>query len=87
MLLEDRVLELIRSAGLGGDRETQIFRRLKEVTFLGLETRPGVFEFAEAGHSLQKASVLARKNLETSGAGSPLVSVHPAYRSYLELQE
>jgi hypothetical protein len=83
ILTKDEILELITQAGFEGIRAEQVLQRLKVVSFLGLETGPGVFEFPELGRASEKAEILARKRASSEGATRHVV--HPAYRAFLEI--
>ncbi len=70
----------------GAEANPTLLRRLKALSFLGIEVRENEFEFLETDPGDKRADVLARKVAELRGQ-SPRYSIHPAYRSYLEIQE
>ena len=86
LLDEDRVRTLIGIAGISEDRTDVVLQRLKAVSFLGIEVADDEFEFSELGPDSDKSRVLARK-LATKRNATPRVSVHHAFRPYLEITD
>jgi hypothetical protein len=82
VVVEDRVREVIRAAKIPDESVEHVLGRLKSVSFLGVETAAGRFEFPESGQESERAAILARK---LAGEGPLRVTVHPAYRAYLEI--
>jgi hypothetical protein len=73
-------------AGIAADEIDYVVGRLKGVSFLGVEVGPGRFEYVEGDADSRRLDVLARKY--SQGAGEePRYSIHPAYRSYLEVRD
>ena len=83
---ESSVLATIERAGPRSASATEVLERLKALSFLGVETAPGRFEFADGGQSSNRREALARRTAR-EGAADPRLSIHPAYRAYLEIQE
>ncbi len=83
---ESEALGLIQRARISGIKEEQVMRRLKEMSFLGIETAQGRFEYPETGREAERAEILARK-AAGGRAGAERVVIHPAYRAYLEVDE
>jgi hypothetical protein len=81
-----RIRALIAQAGVDEAVVDGVFERLRDVSFLGLETGEGRFEFPGGGHSASRADVLARK-LAEERESAVRYTVHPAFRSYLEMKE
>ena len=63
-----------------------VIERLQELSFLGLETSEGKFKYSEIPAERRKAAVLARRLEKRLGRPARL-QVHPAYRTYLEIDE
>jgi hypothetical protein len=72
-------------AGIATDEVDYVVGRLKGVSFLGVEVGPGRFEYVEGDADSRRLDVLARKYSESTGE-EPRFSIHPAYRSYLEVR-
>lgn len=73
-------------AGIEGDKAEYVIERLKAMSFLGVETAPNKFQFVEGEADSRRLDVLARKYSERAEQ-EPRYSIHPAYRSYLEIRE
>lgn len=58
---------------------------LAELSVLGLEVRPGLFEFAEADPTLSERTQRLAERL--AGQGQARVLVHPAYGPFLEFPD
>lgn len=56
------------------------------LTFLGLETDEGRFEYADSQETRERIKILANRAEPRLGR-SALYSVHPAYRPYLEIPD
>jgi hypothetical protein len=76
----------LRVAGIDEDTMDYVMDRLTAVSFLGVETGPNRFQYIEGESDSLKLDVLARKYCEQS-RHEPRYSIHPAYRTYLEIQE
>jgi hypothetical protein len=85
VLTEDRVRALIRAAGIDDEELVgHVLERLKNVGFLGVETAAGRFEFTESGQESERAAILAQK---FAGSNPQRLTVHRAYRPYLEIAD
>ncbi len=73
-------------AGIEGEKAEYVIARLKAVSFLGVETAPNKFQYVEGEADSRRLDVLARKYSERAKQ-EPRYSIHPAYRSYLEIRE
>lgn len=73
-------------AGIEADKAEYVIARLKAMSFLGEETDPGEFQYIEGEADSRRLDVLARKYSERA-LQEPRYSIHPAYRSYLEIRE
>lgn len=85
ILTEPDVRTLILRAGIASNLVDSVFSRLKAIAFLGVETATGRFEFPEQNQEADRAQVLARKLSDARGA-VPRLTIHPAYRAYLEIK-
>jgi len=72
--------------GIEGDKAGYVIARLKAMSFLGEETAPDKFQYVEGEADSRRLDVLARKYSERVGQ-EPRYSIHPAYRSYLEIRD
>lgn len=81
----DEVFRLISNVGFDGMKAESVFQRLKSISFLGIEVRPGEFQYPEIGRPTEKAEILARKNALSEG--QTRYSVHSAYRPFLEIAD
>jgi hypothetical protein len=72
-------------AGISADEIDYVVGRLKGVSFLGVEVGPGRFEYVEGDADSRRLDVLARKYSQNTEE-EPRYSIHPAYRSYLEVR-
>jgi hypothetical protein len=82
-----QALEAIKTAGVEDEEVESVITRLKALSFLGTEVAPRQFQYAEAGPETQRVEVFARKLAERRGGGEPRLTVHPAFRSYLGIEE
>lgn len=82
---EDIAKGTIREAGVDEEDVIRVFERLKAVSFLGVETTKDGFLFPEFDRDGERARVLAEKYVKASNE-PPRVTIHPAYRSYLEIK-
>jgi hypothetical protein len=73
-------------AGIDSAEIDYVVGRLKGVSFLGVEVGPDRFEYVEGDADSRRLDVLARKYSQRTGE-EPRFSIHPAYRSYLEVQD
>lgn len=86
-ILEERdVMGHLERGGLGKERWNEVIDRLKELSFLGSETRDGEFEYSEDSPDPKKVEVLSRRLAANSGRDRRY-QVHPAFRRYLEVVE
>jgi len=83
---ESKVRELIRAAGVEDGSVDRVLERLKAISFVGVETSSELFVFPEGGEASARADILARKFADSQG-DDRRVSIHPAYRPYLEIRE
>lgn len=63
-----------------------VFSKLVRASFIGLEVQEDVFEFPAVEQSERRALVLASK-LQKKLAREPMVTVHPAFRPYLGIED
>jgi hypothetical protein len=84
ILDEEHVRRLIRAARIEEASVEHVLVRLKAVSFLGVETAVGRFEFPEGSQDSERAAILAKK---VSRDGPRRLTVHPAYRAYLEMAD
>lgn len=73
-------------AGISSDEIDYVIQRLRAVSFLGVEVAQGRFEYVEGDADSRRLDVLARKYSHRTGE-ELRYSIHPAYRSYLEVQD
>jgi hypothetical protein len=73
-------------AGIEAEKAEHVIARLKAMSFLGVETAPNKFQYIEGETDSRRLDVLARKYSERAEQ-EPRYSIHPAYRSYLEIRE
>ena len=83
-LTQEEVAERIGSAGVTDGKIAPIQERLRSLSFLGLETRDGYFEFPENESESRRAQVMAKK-LAEANRRSFNFAVHPAFHAYLEI--
>ncbi|MFD2078715.1 hypothetical protein SAMN05421678_113207 [Actinopolymorpha cephalotaxi] len=76
---------LISSAAPGSDVD-EMFSRLLRANFLGLEVEVDRYDYPAEDQAKKRALVMARK-LEKTKRREPRVSVHPAFRPYLEIKD
>lgn len=79
------VREIIQGAGVREEAVDAVISRLRTSSFLGVEVRDGVFDYSEDGAGSKVSAVLAKKLTEGRPEGGRL-SIHPAYRAYLEIR-
>ncbi|HVE90926.1 MAG TPA: hypothetical protein VNE62_01305, partial [Actinomycetota bacterium] len=82
VLTHAQVEALVQRAGITGESVQTVIGRLLAISFLGLETAHGRFEYPEVAQEAERAKVLARKVSESSEAR---YCIHPAFRAYLEV--
>jgi hypothetical protein len=73
-------------SGVGKEIVDYVIARLKAVSFLGVEVAPDKFQYVEGDADSRRLDILARKYSERA-AQEQRYSIHPAYRSYLEVRE
>jgi hypothetical protein len=78
------VRELVLAAHVSEEAADGVISRLRASSFLGIEEKDGVYDYAEAGLVSKVTEVLARKLTERRAEEARL-SVHPAYRANLEI--
>lgn len=65
-LTKDEIFQLLEHAGVTEMKAEQVIARLKAISFLGIETKPGTFEYPEVGgHPKRQRSSPARTHLQT----------------------
>jgi hypothetical protein len=86
-MTEEQTLARIR-AGMGKKPQISaqaVLQHLLELSFLGVETRPGVPTYAEDRYDLERALAIAKTR--ANRAAVPMsFAVHPAFRAYFEVQ-
>ena len=78
----NRILEKTK---IETSKHPTVLEHLIWLSFLGLEIKSGEFVFSDDPHEYKKNFVLAQRVSET--AGHKRFQIHPAFRSYLEIQE
>lgn len=86
VLEQQDLLTAIERSGVDAQDSGATLQRLLELSFLGMETRDGEFEYYELSSDPERTRVLARKFAEANGA-EMRYAVHPAFRAYLEVIE
>ena len=84
VLPEDRVMALIEKAGIPHDRGPSVIRHLCGLSFLGVETAPGMFSFSAEEEEAQKHEVLARKLAQTRD-GILNYKINAPFHAFLEI--
>ncbi len=79
------VIEILRRAKVPQSACDKMIAHLRKVTFLGIETQDDQFKYSDEAAGQRKADVLAGRLGERRGAPAKL-SVHPAFRPYLEIK-
>ena len=77
---EEEVQTAVRASGISDNRRMEVLQHLLRVSFLGRETKPGVFQYSEVVSAWR--AVLGQRLL---GGQTPHYSIHPAFRPYLEV--
>jgi hypothetical protein len=75
----------LEAAGIGRERHEAIVARLVEMSFLGLETAPDVFEYPEVGSEGSRAAALAARHQP-----NPVLRrfrVHRAFQAFLVIED
>jgi hypothetical protein len=80
------VVDCIGGAGVEKHSIEQVIDQLCALAFLGLEVRPGEFDFAHDPLDRRRLLALARKVTSESGKEQQF-AVHPAFWSYLEMHD
>jgi hypothetical protein len=83
---EEEVVRHVRDGGMSADQASEVIRRLRELSFLGIEVEAGRFDFGTGSRGPGVADALAVRFATTSGT-TPRYQVHAAFRSYLEIRE
>ena len=78
--------ELLGQVGLTAEEHASALNHLRDVSFLGIETGDGVFDFSEDLQARQRADVMARRFARTRG-GDVRYQVHSAFRPYLGIAD
>lgn len=86
VLTADDVLRRVGSVTGPGQPAVEVVNHLRALTFLGIETAPNRFSFVEDPLERLRDEALVR-HFETTYGRPALLQVHPAYRSYLEVEE
>jgi hypothetical protein len=84
ILDRDWVEDAVTRAGLVEARIPQVVSRLRQLSFLGVETAQDRFSYEEDARDERKLAALAR-NLEDKRGEAARYEIHPAYRPYLEV--
>ena len=77
---EEEVETAVRNSGISKSQGNEVLKHLLRVSFLGRETKPGVFQYSEVASSW-RADVGKR----LLGGQKPNYAIHPAFRPYLEV--
>jgi hypothetical protein len=85
-MTRDEVLEHVSAIPVSSKTSDEVLDHLLLLTFLGIETHDGRFDYADSEETRQRLVVLGRKAQERTGH-SPNFAVHPAYRPYLEIPD
>ncbi len=80
------VSDILGRAGVSTEDMEEAVEYLRSLSFLGLETDEGKFEFAEDPKDLAKIAALSRRRGESGGVDRRY-AVHPAFRPYLEIPD
>lgn len=83
-MTEADVLSLMSKAGIPAGDRLGVLARLRSLSFLGLEYRDGEFDFSDDPKERQPLEVLADR-LAAERASGRRYRVHPAFRSFLEI--
>ena len=84
-LTVSQVRDCIAKAGIDNARVQQVIDHLRNLSFLGVETRLGTYAYLLEMRDEPVITALAKKR--TAETGSENYEIHPAYRSYLEVGE
>jgi hypothetical protein len=83
---KEEAIRLIQEAGVGAERAESLLLHLRTLSFLGSETRPNEFVFADDPEEARRAEILS-EHMSAERGGAERVQVHPAFRPYLEMVE
>ena len=83
---EDEVAAHIMDGGMGADQVPVVMKRLRALSFLGIEVGENRFDFGIGPRDPNVADALASRYVSDSGT-APRFQVHPAFRSYLEIRD
>jgi len=72
-------------AGMQETDKRMVIDWLVRLTFLGLETAPGRFEFLYDEQDLRKLEAMARKTADETTDGVRRFCIHPAFHAFLEI--
>ena len=81
-----QVAQYVTGAGITEERATEVIQHLHWLSFLGLEIEQDHFDFAYELRAPALADALAGRHAVAAG-GLPRYEIHPAFRSYLEIEE
>jgi hypothetical protein len=79
--------ELLERAGLSADEYDAAISQLRDVSFLGIETRDGMFDFSDDVQAKRRADVMARRLAKERGDAALRYEVHHAFRPYLNIPD
>lgn len=85
-LSNDQVVTNLEEAGISLDETASTIKRLRELSFLGIEVGRDSFRYEESAEEATKAEVLSSR-FEKSAGHSARLEVHPAFRAYLEIPD
>lgn len=83
VLSENRVKQIVRRAGVNND-VSEVITHLKNLSFLGVETKRGTFDFSEDRVERRKAEKLAGR-LARRTRTPVQFKIHPAFHNFLEV--
>jgi hypothetical protein len=86
LLTAAELADLLARAGIGERDVSMVISELVGLSFLGVETSDGVFQYVDDVRDQQRNDRLARRLAEQRGTPVQYV-VHPAFRPYLEITE
>jgi hypothetical protein len=77
----DSLSAQISRAGIAPEKLASVRTRLIETSFLGIETRPGEFQYPEIGAEMDRALALALK--VEPNIDERRFAIHPAFHAFL----
>jgi hypothetical protein len=85
VLTRSEILALLESASLPEGRRAEVLAKLVLTSFLGLETKPDTFTFADVGSAMDRAAALASK-LQPN-PDDQRFKIHRAFHSFLLVED